>query len=445
MKFRFPSPFVIALGIAFFVFIAGLFTKINAGFSIQVSIYELLTGWYDGLWDNSSGGLHFAFQMMLILVLGHVLALTAPFKIVISKLTKYCNTSSQSAVIISLTAILLGYLNWGLALVFSALLVKQVLIKLQEQKKPVNVGLLGTAAYSSMLVWHGGFSGSSPLKASENNALREMMTHAGYAANDEVPVIIETSETLFSDSNIFVFFCSLVLIPVGLYILGEKKKSKNKLVHVEVHILEADKRFKWNGAAFTGLAFLGIAVFLAFANSQSPGGFLNINFINLCLLGLGILLHNSFDKFTRIVHLAIQDASDILIQFPIYFGIIGLMKASGFAHVLSDSLVSISTTETFHVLSFLSAGLLNFFIPSGGGQFYIQGPMLIQSAIELGVSVPKTIMALSYGDQWTNMLQPFWALPILGITKIKLSELLPYCFLLFLISGVIFSVALIWF
>ena len=441
---RFPSPFVIALGITLLVFVAGLFIKINTGHSVQLSIQELVTGWYDGLGDNSTGGLHFAFQMMLILVLGHVLALTASFKSVISRLTKYCHTSSQAAVIICVTAILLGYLNWGLALVFSALLVKQVLIKLREQNKPVNVGLLGTAAYSSMLVWHGGFSGSSPLKASENHALREMMTQAGYAANDEVPIIIETSETLFSDLNIFVFFCSLVFIPLGLYILGEKMKSKNKLVQVQEQFLEADRRFRWNGAAFTGLALLGIALFLAFADKQSPGGFLNINFINLCLLGLGILLHNSFEKFTRIVQLAIQDASGILIQFPIYFGIIGLMKVSGLAHMLSDSLVSISTTETFHVLSFLSAGLLNFFIPSGGGQFYIQGPMLIQSAIELGVSVPKTIMALSYGDQWTNMLQPFWALPILGITKIKLSELLPYCFLLFLISGVIFSVALIW-
>jgi short-chain fatty acids transporter len=119
------------------------------------------------------------------------------------------------------------------------------------------------------------------------------------------------------------------------------------------------------------------------------------------------------------------------------------MKASGLSDFLSDAFVSNVSAQSFHVLAFLSAGLLNFFIPSGGGQFYIQGPMLIQAASELGLSIPKTIMALSYGDQWTNMLQPFWALPLLGITKIKLKDIFPYCLALFAISGVIFMMALL--
>ena len=420
------------------VFVASFAIKLQAGNGIGESLNSLVLGWYDGLWDNSAGGLYFAFQMMLILVLGHVLALTAPFRKVITSLTQFCNTSAQAAIVISVTAIVLGYLNWGLALVLSALLVKHVLLKFQQENKKVNIGLLGAAAYSSMLVWHGGLSGSSPTKASESNAIREMLLNAGYETSSDFPTVFKTSETLFSTLNLVVFVVLIVSIPALLYFLAKRNANKETLVNIKRDFTAEQTKFRWNTTVLTGIILLMIAVLVAITNAASPSGFLNVNFINLCLLGLGILLHNNFERFTHAVSSAIQDASGILIQFPIYFGIIGLMKTSGLTVLLSDALVDLASSTTLPLFSFLSAGLLNFFIPSGGGQFYIQGPMLIQSAIELGVSIPKIIMALSYGDQWTNMLQPFWALPLLGITKIKLSQLVPYCFALFVLSGLVF-------
>lgn len=443
----FPSPFAIALLLTILVFGLSLWNSIQASGSMLEGVSNLSMAWYNGLWDSSAGGLYFAFQMILILVLGHVLALTPVFRTFINALTHYCTNSSNTAIIVSITAIILAYINWGLALVLSALMVKHVLHKFQQQNKAVNVGLVGASAYVSMLVWHGGFSGSSPTKAMEENAIREMMLNAGYHVNDAFPTFFSARETLFSSMNITVFFTMLITIPLLLSWMAKRFKSKEVMITV-VSLDEemGSSKFSFNTTTVIGIIFLFVALGVAILQSQNTNsGFLNINFINFCLIGLGILLHNNLTRFTDAVRVGIADAAGILIQFPIYFGIIGLMKAGGLTEILSDFMVSSASAQTFPVLAFLSAGILNFFIPSGGGQFYIQGPMLIQSANELGVSIQKTIMALSYGDQWTNMLQPFWALPLLGITKIKLSEMFPYCLALFILSGAVFIAALMLF
>ena len=135
---------------------------------------------------------------------------------------------------------------------------------------------------------------------------------------------------------------------------------------------------------------------------------------------------------------AISGASGILIQFPLYFGIMGIMNHSGMVQIMSDFFVSISNETTFPLFTFISAGIVNIFVPSGGGQWAMQGPIIIEAASNLGVSFNKTIMALAYGDQLTNMLQPFWALPLLGITGLKAKEILPYTLYLFLMGMVIF-------
>ena len=122
------------------------------------------------------------------------------------------------------------------------------------------------------------------------------------------------------------------------------------------------------------------------------------------LLGLGLMLHSNVQGFLKSIDQAILGAAGILIQFPLYFGIMGLMIGSGLIHVFSDFFVEISTETSFPIYSFISAGIVNVFVPSGGGQWGVQGPIIIQSAMELGVSIPKSIMALAYGDQLTNMM-----------------------------------------
>ena len=125
------------------------------------------------------------------------------------------------------------------------------------------------------------------------------------------------------------------------------------------------------------------------------------------------------------------------------FGIMGIMKSSGMVVMISDFFSSIATATTLPIYTFFSAGLVNLFVPSGGGQWAIQGPIVIESALKLGVPLPKAIMALAYGDQITNMLQPFWALPLLGITKLKAKEILPYTLILMVVGIVVYILALL--
>jgi short-chain fatty acids transporter len=120
-----------------------------------------------------------------------------------------------------------------------------------------------------------------------------------------------------------------------------------------------------------------------------------------------------------------------------------MIKYSGMIEIISDLFIEISNVQTFPIFTFISAGLVNIFVPSGGGQWAIQGPIIIESATKLGVSIPKSIMALAYGDQITNMLQPFWALPLLGITGLKAKEILPYTLILMLLGGAIFIIGLL--
>ena len=163
------------------------------------------------------------------------------------------------------------------------------------------------------------------------------------------------------------------------------------------------------------------------------------------MLGLGVLLHGSFKKFTNAVGESIADISGILIQFPLYFGIMGIMGTSGMVSQISNFFVSFSTATTLPIVTFFSAGLVNVFVPSGGGQWVIQGPIVIESALKLGVPLNKAIMALAYGDQITNMLQPFWALPLLGITKLKAKEILPYTLIAMLVGSGIYSIGILLF
>jgi short-chain fatty acids transporter len=183
-----------------------------------------------------------------------------------------------------------------------------------------------------------------------------------------------------------------------------------------------------------GLFFL----FLYFADN---GFKLNLDIVNFLFLFLGILFHWRPKHFLEAVMNAVKGASGIIIQFPFYAGIMGMMTASGLAGVMSEAFVSISNEHTFHFFAFLSAGIVNVFVPSGGGQWSVQAPIMLEAAQSLNVSVAKTAMAVAWGDAWTNMIQPFWALPALAIAGLKAKDIMGFCVIVLFISGFIISLA----
>lgn len=450
-----PSPFTIAILLTVLTLIIAQFLTKPAGTSHGQYFLTLIGSWEEGLWDNSGGGLYFAFQMMLILVLGHILALSPAIERIINALLKYCTTTATSVVVVSIGAISMGLLNWGLGLIFGAIIARKVGEKFALENKAVNYGLIGAAGYVTMMVWHGGLSGSATTKSMEEGYIPALMQQMNIAG--EFPTSIPFEQTIGSSMNIVLTLACVIIVPTFLYIFAKKTKiesvpqfKKTNAAQIEATQVQHKGAERLDHSKILGiglgLSILLIGIYKAIAyDGQSSLGFIQLNFINLMFLGLSLTLHKTINNFTLALQEAIGDISGILIQFPFYFGILALMKSSGLIVLFSDSITSIANAYTLPLFTFFSAGVVNFFVPSGGGQWAIQGPIIIETAQQLGADLPKTILAMAYGDQLTNMLQPFWALPLLGITQLKPQQLLPYTFLLFLVGVLIFGIGLILF
>lgn len=441
-----PSPFVIAILLTFITFIIALvFTKPNNVNHLNY-VLKLSLDWESGLWNKSTGGLYFAFQMMLMLVLGHVLALSGPVAKIIDRLTKYCNTTAQTAAIVTLFTIIVSLFNWGLGLIFGAILVRKIGEKFSSNNQPLNYGLIGAAAYSGLMVWHGGISGSAPLKVAEKGELVRLVSNIDVSG---IPESIPLSDTVFSYMNISVSVALIIILPLLMYVLGKRTYSQIELpttITLDKEVESKDEKLDSSRIFSTiiGLLILLFAFYKAFILPEKLSlDFINPNYINLFLFGCVLLLHKNIKQFLSALNIAITDASGILIQFPLYFGILGIMTNSGLIADISQAFVSVSNEFTFPIYTFISAGLINIFVPSGGGQWVVQGPIIISAASELGLSYPKAVMSIAYGDQLTNMLQPFWALPLLGITGLKAKQILPYTLVLFLAGALIFLTGLI--
>lgn len=439
-----PSPFTIAIILTLLTMVlAFCFTNPKDGEKSFEYGVDIMRFWESGIWNN--GLLVFAYQMMLILVLGHILVLTRPVNRIINKLTSFVNSSSSAVMLVSFTTILVAFFNWGLGLIFGAILARKVGEHAQQNNIPINYPLVGASGYVGLMVWHGGMSGSAPLKVAESGHLSEMIKSGSFS---DIPELINTSETIFSLGNLVIFSVILVVIPLFLKFLS--KRVENKPISLPIFKFESEESIKegaekldYSRILALSLGIIAITAFLLSYGTQVIRLNFSLNSLNFLMFGLAILLHGNFHRFLKALEEAIKGTSGILIQFPLYFGIMGIMKESGMVGEISDFFVSIANETTMPIFTFFSAGLVNIFVPSGGGQWAVQGPIVIESAMKLGVPLPKAIMALAYGDQITNMLQPFWALPLLGITKLKAKEILPYTLLLMLVGGSIYILGLI--
>jgi short-chain fatty acids transporter len=420
--------------------------------SVPAQPLQLLTFWEKGLW--TSGLMVFALQMMLMLVLGHVLALTKPVNRLIMAMVQYCNTTANAAFLVTFLTLAVSLFNWGLGLIFGAIFARKVAEYAVQRGLNLNYALIGAAGYSGLMVWHGGISGSSLTKVAEPGHLSSLMADILPAEQlAALPSRIGFEDTVFSSMNITVSIALLVILPSIMYLIGKRGKAgipvlKNSMLQTDQATETPSGAERLDHSFILAVFFGGIILLYAFYKAfilpaEISLDFINPNFINLSLLGLGIVLHGNFSRFLKGVEEAIGGAAGILIQFPLYFGIMGIMNSSGLVETFSQFFVTNSTEITYPIYTFFSAGLVNVFVPSGGGQWMVQGPIIVKAAQELGVPLNKSIMALAYGDQLTNMLQPFWALPLLGITGLKAKEILPYTLFLMLIGMVIFIAGLL--
>lgn len=439
-----PAPFTLAVLLTLVTMVlAFLFT----GNPTTDGASKILSSWQYGMWDPAL--LVFAVQMMLILVLGHVLVLSRPVSRLTTKLTSVVKGNTSAVIMVSFSTMLVAFFNWGLGLIFGAIMARKVAEAAKERGFKINYPLIGAAGYVGLMVWHGGMSGSAPLKAAEEGHLVSLFQgNEAAVLGYPLPSFISTETTIFSSWNLLLFGVLLLVVPTVLYFVSKAVPTKEVELPAEKtftnnRIIEGAERLdhsKWLNTIF---GFLLLAAFFISYRENIMMANLTPNMLNFLMLTLCILMHGSFVSFLTALDEAIVGAAAILIQFPLYFGIMGIMQETGMVNDIAIFFSSIATEVSLPVYTFFSAGLVNIFVPSGGGQWAIQGPVVLESALQLGVPLNKAIMAFAYGDQITNMLQPFWALPLLAITRLKAREILPYTLILLLTGSLIFITALL--
>jgi len=445
-----PDPFVLAIFLTLLTAV-GAMTIGGVGEDPAPGLIALLDAWRvdSGLWKF----LAFGMQMCLILVTGHALASTKPVRAMIERLAALPRTTAQAAALIGLVAAIAGLINWGLGLIVGALLARDVGRALHSRGAAAHYPLLCAAGYMGLLVWHGGMSGSAPLSMTTEEGASKVLPDQ-YVAQLEGGGI-GLSDTIFSPMNLFVTGGLLIGIPLLLSMLAPRHENDIQSIdRFNVPVASADERSAAAApkslpdridTSFIVAWLLAIPLLAAFirygyvtggaADASGLGrvtatlrGFnrLGLNEINVIMFALGLLLHGSPRAYMNAVTEGTRGCAGIIIQFPLYAGIMAMMVAAGLVTKCAQWFTDIGSESTIPVLSFCSAGLVNLFVPSGGGQWGIQGPVALEAGLGAGIAPGKMIMAVAYGDQLTNMLQPFWALPLLGITGVRARDIVGY-------------------
>ncbi|AYA64899.1 short-chain fatty acid transporter [Alteromonas sp. RKMC-009] len=417
-----PDPYIFVLLLTLVVFAAAVLVE---GQSPQ----QVVEQWGSGLW----GLLSFSMQMLLVLVTGYMLASTPLVKGGLEKMAGLAKSAPKAILLVSLVSLAASWLNWGFGLVVGALFAKAL-----ARKVEVDYRLLVASAYSGFVVWHGGLAGSVPLT----------IATPGHFSVDQIGVI-DTSQTIFATFNLVLVAILFVVMPVVNRLMLPSKEDSvivpaSKLEDEPVPEAEntrpADKLensvILAQLTGFAGLAYL----LMYFIN----GGTLNLNIVNGLFLFLAIVLHGTPRKLLHSLHQAVKGGAGIVIQFPFYAGIMAVMVQSGLAQSLSEWLISLASAQSLPVWSFISAGIVNIFVPSGGGQWAVQAPVVLPAALELGADVSRVAMGVAWGDAWTNLIQPFWALPVLAIAGLKAKDIMGFCLVQLLLTGVVIGAVLYW-
>ncbi len=420
-----PDPFVLAVALTIFTFI---FAAVATGAGPR-DIVEA--------WQGDKGFfslLAFTMQMVLILVTGHALASAPLVQRGLGRIAVLPGSGASAAFLVSFVAIAMSLLNWGLGLVVGAILAREVGRSCSERGVAAHYPLLSAAGYTGLMTWHGGFSGSAPLM---------MTTEANVARflGDEVAAEVGTlsfTETVLGPMNLVVTLGLIVIVPSLCAALAPRRDepSQSMTDYLGRNAPTPDPAPRAEATTWPErieespwlVALIALPLAYAWYAWLEGAGFgkLDPNALNLLFLTLGLILHGSLRRYREAVANAVAGTSGIVLQFPFYAGIMGVIRSTGLGAMLATWMTSAATPQLYGVLTMFSAGVINLFVPSGGGQWAVQGPVAVEASSALGVPLSQAVMAIAYGDQLTNMLQPFWALPLLAITGAKARDIIGY-------------------
>lgn len=406
----------------------------------RASFLDCARSWGDGFWELLS----FSMQMCLIVFTGSIVAVSPPVARFLAWLAGRPRTPIQAVLLMALVSMLLALLHWGVSLVAGAVLIRE----LGRRKIGVDFRLLVAAAYLGLgLTWHAGLSGSAPLLVA---------TPGNFLAKDFG--LIPIARTTFSTFNLILVAVVVLVFSILTPLLhppreetveaGPEQLAAIRLFRPPARPAGTDARtpaarIDYSRAVnltFGALALAWLGTYLA--RPQHP---VTLDTLNFCMLALGVMLHPSAASLVR----AAEDAGGlvfgIILQFPIYSGIYGIIKGTGLAVAAAHAFTAIATPATYPAIVFWYSGLVNYFIPSGGSKWAVEAPYILGASKALGVPYAKTVIAYAWGDMSTNIIQPFWAIPLLAAARIDFREILRFCFILFCVYVPLVSLAFLLF
>lgn len=418
-----PDAFLFAIILTIVTYVGALLVTDNG--PIDMLVYW---GNNDGFW----GLLSFTMQMCLVVVLGSAFASAPVVKNILRKIAGIASSDRSAILLVTFVSTICCWLNWGFGLIAGALLAKEIARKVPT----VDYRLLIASAYSGFVIWHAGLSGSVPL------TITEPTTIGGVTFS--VPI----TQTVFHPMNLLMVGAILVIMPFLNWSMHPDKEhticvDTSLLVDEEERTYEikcpADRiehsRILWVITLVMGFGY----IIYYFATT---GFNLSLNIVNMIFMFLGILAHGDLRRYVDAIGDASTTAAGVLMQFPFYAGIMGMMvgadaNGNSLGSVITDVMMASTNNITFPMLTFLSAGVVNFFVPSGGGQWAVQGPIVMPAAEQMGIEMGRAAMGIAWGDQWTNMIQPFWALPALGIAGLHARDIMGYLVIVTIFVGIV--------
>ncbi len=427
-----PDPYLYALLLTFI-------SVLGAWFLAAAPPEKIVVAWYDGIWAI----LAFAMQMALILATGVALAEAPLVKSVLQRIASFPKQQAGAAITVFLVAAVGSWLNWGFGLVAGALLAREVAKRVRE----TDFSLLVAAAYMGFMIWASGLSSSIALaSATPGSALNIIEKETGRIAG--------LHRTIFAAYNLVPTILIVLLIPVLLVFIApppaeQKRVDPEKLTLGEETEapLPNEKTFanRLENAWIVTALLVALALFYEWTVVRTRGFHLDINGMIFFALTLGLIFHGRPIRYARAFNAAAKTVGPILLQFPLYGGIMGIMTGTGLAAIIAQWFLSFSTHQTLPFWTFISSNLITLFVPSGGGHWAVQGPFMIPAAVKLGVDPAITAMATAMGEQTANMIQPFWALPVLAIAGLGIKDIMGYCMLALIVGVALYGGSLLYF
>ncbi len=432
----YPDPLVFAIALTALVFVL-------AWGLTPAAPLELVVHWGGGL----ERLLTFMAQISITLISAHALAHTDPVRRALIALSRVPQSAFWAYAFTCFVAGVAALISWAFCLVVGALVAREVAIQARDRGIEVDYPLLVASAYGGLVIWHMGYSGSAPL----------FVATPGNALESALGGLIPVTETIFAPWNAALALLTLVTVPFACALMAP---PRGKAIEIPDHIVSRGDDASSDAAALEGapptlaqrldrsrLFTLGLGALLALYLVHwfaTRGLDLNLNIVNWTFLASGLLLARSAAHYVRLVARASMTVGQVLIQYPLYAGIMGIMVGSGLASVIAGWFTAIASAQTLPFWAFLSGGLINMFIPSGGGQWVVQGPIFIEAAKALGTTPAHIVMGVAYGDQWTNMIQPFWTIPMLAIAGLHMRAIMGYCFVILIATFFIFGGGLLY-